>query len=618
MHDDFINASFEDLETFQGSITCQRSHSAWLVLDWDSSKEEIAEVADTLGLTYEQVMEWKDYWMKFIKKPTKEEEEFEGCKRVLKCVRKNYREKQDSLVKNFNIFSAAGISADENRHSAILASLLSESAPKKGRVILQLFLEVCYQCDRLNIDPLSAYVSTEVRIGSKTNDEGGRIDILISSDGKAIIIENKIYAPDQENQIVRYYNFAKKNYPKGFVIFYLTLDGHHPSFSSCGNLERGKDFFCISYGNTIIRWLYKCQDAITPKNPNLYYSIEQYISIIKKMTMKDKFINTLCDLDHARDLSVLLDNKTQLEKKLISKYLIERIAEEFNEKNKDWEVDLNPHFYNNLKIAFRPKYWKQLGLWHVVQIVSGGCFYGLCVDSQEVKRGIYKQAPLRDLQNGSNEAFPFGWKSIPFSMVQVVDGTTEKEILDSTKLVMAELADDQRIDFGYFSREVIQIMVEKCTWIKAKDGSHEYICKGKCGLSDSMYELFVKTQRFLGVKQKWEVDNRDYVYFYLNGYKYWSMGDPIEETVIMNRVKDDTDSFWHMSAHPLDPLQNIYDEFTISPNDEVCLSAKCVWDQLDWDAPKEEVEEEAESYGITYEQAIVWKNYWKKYIKKNS
>jgi len=37
--------------------------------------------------------------------------------------------------------------------------------------------------------------------------KGGRIDIYIESNNKYIFIENKIYAEDQENQLLRYRNY---------------------------------------------------------------------------------------------------------------------------------------------------------------------------------------------------------------------------------------------------------------------------------------------------------------------------------------------------------------------------------------------------------------------------
>jgi hypothetical protein len=38
-----------------------------------------------------------------------------------------------------------------------------------------------------------------------------------------------------------------------------------------------------------------------------------------------------------------------------------------------------------------------------------------------------------------------------------------------------------------------------------------------------------------GVKEKFF--KKEYTYFYANGYKYWTMGNPLETTRIINRAK---------------------------------------------------------------------------------
>lgn len=540
MKDEFTDAMFEEFSISPQDEICLKAHCVWHSLDWDASEKEIKEECKSYGITYKQAMRWKKYWMKFIKK-SPEDHDLDRCEDVLKTVNKRYWDERNIVRCEYNVFTSLDISADENKHSALLASFLRETGSGSGSTrcikLLSLFLSHSPVLSALEIDPWRASVSTEVRIGAKTESEGGRIDILISTKDRAIIIENKIYAQDQEKQLVRYHNYAKRYYPKGFVILYLTLDGHQPSAYSCGDLINGKDFYCVSYRNYVLGWLQECAKSVPETNPYLLFTIKQYISVIKKLTMREEFIDILCDKDHATDLSLLLDNRVQLEKRLVEKYLLDKLYTYFSSQETNWEVELMPQFYNNVKIAFRPKYWKQLGIWHVVQIVSGNCYYGLCVDGQEVKRGFYPQAPLRTLQSGSNDAFPFGWLNIPFSMERVVNGTTYNEIAKNAWQVMSELADDQRIDFGYFNREAIVTLIGQCAWIKSADGSHEYTCKDGCGLSESDFVFFVKAQRFMGVELTWEKDNRDYVYLFLNGYKYWTKGDLIEDTIIINRAK---------------------------------------------------------------------------------
>ena len=54
----------------------------------------------------------------------------------------------------------------------------------------------------------------------------------------------------------------------------------------------------------------------------------------------------------------------------------------------------------------------------------------------------------------------------------------------------------------------------------------------------------------------------------------------------------------------------MHSEFTIDAETEKCHRAGCVWLVLKKDAPKEDVEEEAIKYGIDYETAMKWRDYW--------
>lgn len=81
-------------------------------------------------------------------------------------------------------------------------------------------------------------------------------------------------------------------------------------------------------------------------------------------------------------------------------------------------------------------------------------------------------------------------------------------------------------------------MISRCQWTFAKSmpfAPHEYIVRDKCPLTDDEFVLFVEMQRQHGVKEKWGKHENSYLY--INDYKYWTMGAPIEETKVMNRAK---------------------------------------------------------------------------------
>lgn len=64
---------------------------------------------------------------------------------------------------------------------------------------------------------------------------------------------------------------------------------------------------------------------------------------------------------------------------------------------------------------------------------------------------------------------------------------------------------------------------------------HEYIVRKRCSLSHEEFDKFVILQRNHGIHMKWGRYN--FPYLHVDGYKYWTMGAPINETVIINRQK---------------------------------------------------------------------------------
>lgn len=173
----------------------------------------------------------------------------------------------------FNIFSVLRSGHDEvNLHSRFLHALLDYRQPSdEHRENLEDFLRPIVSIDKL--DPDDAIVERE-----KDN-----IDILIRdpSSMQAVVIENKIWAGDQSDQLRRY---AKKLKGQGYAphLLYLTLDGHSPSEDSAGDLE----YKCISYKEDLSPWLKRCQKRAYDE-PALRESVAQYLHLIEKLTGKD-------------------------------------------------------------------------------------------------------------------------------------------------------------------------------------------------------------------------------------------------------------------------------------------------------------------------------------------
>ena len=181
---------------------------------------------------------------------------------------------------DFNIFQIIGLTSDEVRvHSAFLATLLDpQGSHRQGDLFLQLFTKQLSQIV-YDFDTKSAVVECEKYIGRMTETTGGRIDIHIEDKkGHKIIIENKIYAPDQTNQLIRYHNYAPDA-----VLLYLTLDGKEPGKDSAGDLVEEEQYYLISYSNEILDWLADCYEAVK-RIPTLAEGVNHYINLIKIIT----------------------------------------------------------------------------------------------------------------------------------------------------------------------------------------------------------------------------------------------------------------------------------------------------------------------------------------------
>lgn len=175
----------------------------------------------------------------------------------------------------FNIFNVLRVRHLEVKtHSPMLGEVLDpQGSHDQGAVFLELFLK------QFGVTPFAAAKATvelEYHAGEKTEKSGGRIDILIrDGEGEMIVIENKIYARDQEKQMARYKALSEKAH-----VFYLTLDGRKPSGATEEELGGVQ---CISYKVEVLAWLKECRKEAALL-PGLRETLTQYIRLIEELT----------------------------------------------------------------------------------------------------------------------------------------------------------------------------------------------------------------------------------------------------------------------------------------------------------------------------------------------
>jgi hypothetical protein len=276
-------------------------------------------------------------------------------------INKHYGEIAKISGENFNIFNILGLTSREHIHSKFIAMLLNPSGEHgMGDLFLRYFVKTLGEkCKNVDISN-SAVVITEKSIGN------GQIDIFVST-SRPIIIENKIYAGDQKEQLFRYH---KHN--QDAVLLYLTLNGHSPDEISIKELKENEDFYCISYSEHILKWLELCRKEAVSK-PFLRETINQYIVLVKKLTGQARSKQMTTEI-----MDVITTNEENFNsyidmRGLSPENVIRHLHENkiFNQlkniaKNLNLEFNItgdNGIFKENYGFRFSNKLWKEFDIW---------------------------------------------------------------------------------------------------------------------------------------------------------------------------------------------------------------------------------------------------------------
>ena len=174
----------------------------------------------------------------------------------------------------------------ENQHSNIIAFLVNPTEihnhPEYGSLFLNILKE-----KGLGIKGNEVYKVFR----ENSTDELRRMDIFIDTDSDFIIIENKINAGDQENQIKDYVEYVKKHYEVSNNVFvcYLTKFGIEPTEKSITKeqlniLRKNNQFVSLSYSEDVLNWLNKLN--VKENEDVLKSGIVQYIDVVKAISNK--------------------------------------------------------------------------------------------------------------------------------------------------------------------------------------------------------------------------------------------------------------------------------------------------------------------------------------------
>ncbi|WP_086235892.1 PD-(D/E)XK nuclease family protein [Campylobacter devanensis] len=226
------------------------------------------------------------------------QEFFDEFEKAYKEYENKVKERRARGIHDYNIFDV--LEAKEIKHSKFIASLLDpKGLHYQGDLFLNKFIEVC-GIDDFGLDTLNSQVYREYK----------NIDIYITDDNKHIIIENKRWTGDHNEQVARYIKTIIDEQNKDelseiyekILVLYLTPFDY--VIEKLGGIDEvGKDYLKlgqnqvafrhISYENEILKWLNAIKAEIINLT-DLNVLISQYEKAVKKLTNQgEKMENTL-------------------------------------------------------------------------------------------------------------------------------------------------------------------------------------------------------------------------------------------------------------------------------------------------------------------------------------
>lgn len=255
-----------------------------------------------------------------------------------------------------------------------------------------------------SFDSSSAKVYTEYDI------DNGRMDILVKNDAdQAIIIENKLYAVDQPEQLKRYAEFAEHQ-KWDYSVVYLTLYGSEASKQSA----EGVDYVRISYCDEIIVWLQHCICDVADK-PFIRETLIQYSNLVKKLTHQDmdtKFTEEVVKamVDNAEAVARIWQVQQKYQKYVLDDILVPKLKEFAEEAG--LQFDYNWNLNGEKGFCFKKNEWKNAAIWFYSESRTSWTGFYIAVMNENADEPLKtnKQVRLLGFDGDCSDMYPFGWK----------------------------------------------------------------------------------------------------------------------------------------------------------------------------------------------------------------
>ena len=336
----------------------------------------------------------------------------------------------------FNIFNVLNLTADETRtHSAFIAELLNpDGSHGLGDQFLRSFISATDCLGSWEFDTRSAEVHTEWSIGGKNDDctEGGRLDIIIEFKGKAI------------------YNYGRRNYPGGFRLLYLTLNGNDASKDSRGEkLTLGEDYYAISYKHEISDWLKRCIE-LAARRPLIRETLIQYKHLIDQLTMndmdrnsQDELLKVMTDPKNIDAICNILDMGTTWRERIFHRYVLTPLKEKLND---GWNIVLGNKGLRIQHVNW--KYWISINWGNTLgQNVWIGITNNIPGPKKSQQLDCFS-GPDSHAPCEGEERWPYGWKLLEdkyryWNVSQMIDGSLAEYLYQYINKILKEIEEKQ-------------------------------------------------------------------------------------------------------------------------------------------------------------------------------
>jgi hypothetical protein len=323
----------------------------------------------------------------------------EQIKELLTKIRMLKIEKQEEVPYSIIPLLYNRITTKELLHSEIIASLLN---PNSGHgcntLFLQKFLNKIGLNDYFdNSAKYEIYVEYPINVGAEnTSNSVRRIDILITWNNNAVIVENKLNdAVDQENQLDDYYyairtekedikiDWEKYSNNKKFDVLkvvYIPRD----QIKKAPHIKFDKELLKELYPSNLLEWLEDCRKDATSETskPTLtnYIELLKYINIKNHNIMKAKQLleelNDPNDLKKAIDIAGIINS---------SEWNIAKLEEIENSlKKKDQHI-----LFKKLQDRYMEIYYENYEFW--VELYCYPKYFGLWIADKSSDKEVITQ-----------------------------------------------------------------------------------------------------------------------------------------------------------------------------------------------------------------------------------